>query len=119
MSSSLLKKSLEIVEATLPKNQEKEKIKNKTKTKKQLQKKKASIQSKNIDSPASKIEENVRRCLLLSTAMEMDDDTAQKLIQRARSRKYVATEHQKPKPDEPTVFTDEDFERFEREYFCS
>lgn len=118
MSSSLLKKSLEIVEATLPKNQEKEKL-HTTKAKKIKQKKKPLNRSKKIDSPASKIEENVRKCLLLSTAMEMDDDTAQKLIQRARSRKYVAAEQQKPKEDEPTVFTDEDFEKFEREYFCS
>lgn len=40
------------------------------------------------------------------------------LFKRAQTQKYVIPEP-KPKEEEATVFTDEDFRKFEREYFCS
>lgn len=40
------------------------------------------------------------------------------LIRRAQNKRYVILEV-KPQEESSTAFTDEDFEKFEREYFCS
>lgn len=46
----------------------------------------------------------------------MDAAVTDKLVRRAQNRRYVI-DAEKPKADESTAFTDEDFAKFEREYF--
>lgn len=61
-------------------------------------------------------EENVRRLLALDRELNMNNETKELLIRRARTGHYVIPE-QKP-VDQDDVFTEEDFAKFEREYFC-
>jgi len=67
---------------------------------------------------SSKAEENLQKLLMFNSSVNLDKDTTQKLIKRAQTQKYVIPEP-KAKEEETSLFTDEDFMKFEREYFCS
>ncbi|XP_011695791.1 PREDICTED: active regulator of SIRT1-like [Wasmannia auropunctata] len=56
---------------------------------------------------------NVQRLLLLSSN-RIDSETANNLLQRAVGKRYIQQE--KPKKSEETIFTEEDFRKFEQEY---
>lgn len=56
--------------------------------------------------------------LLLDSAVKLSDDAADTLIRRARSGRYVIP-GPKPAKDTSTAFTEEDFLKFEREYFVN
>lgn len=60
-------------------------------------------------------EENVRRLLALNTEVKLDEESKELMIKRARTGHYV-TKEKKPK-EEDDIFTDEDFLKFEKEYF--
>ncbi|KAG4073040.1 hypothetical protein HA402_009459 [Bradysia odoriphaga] len=66
----------------------------------------------------SKVEENLKKLLMFSSPVNLDNESAQKLFKRAQTQKYVIPEA-KSNVEQETVFTDEDFRKFEREYFCS
>lgn len=67
----------------------------------------------------SRADQNLSKLLMLSTqTVKLDDKTQAKLIRRAQSRRYVVDEPDQDAGDAATAFTDEDFEKFEREYFC-
>lgn len=61
-------------------------------------------------------EENVRRLLALDRELKLNDETKELLIRRAQTGHYVIPEQKKV--EEEDVFTEEDFAKFEREYFC-
>lgn len=65
-----------------------------------------------------KTEENVQRLLQLNHSHKLNDETTELLVKRAQTGHYVIPE-QKPKEEEESVFTAEDFAKFEREYFVS
>lgn len=56
---------------------------------------------------------NVQRLLLLSSN-RIDSETANNLLQRAVGKRYIQQE--KLKKSEETIFTEEDFRKFEQEY---
>lgn len=58
--------------------------------------------------------ENVQRLLMLSKN-HIDQNTINKLIDRAVKKRYIP-KPQKPKEPETTAFTEEDFKKFEQEY---
>lgn len=58
----------------------------------------------------------MRRCKFFNKNHKLGFITLQ-LIKRAQTQKYVIPEP-KSKEEEASVFTDEDFRKFEREYFC-
>ncbi|XP_076238194.1 active regulator of SIRT1 isoform X2 [Calliopsis andreniformis] len=60
------------------------------------------------------IGENVQRLLMLSDN-RVDPKIATKLIERATKKRYIP-KIEKPKEPEATVFTEEDFKKFEQEY---
>lgn len=60
-------------------------------------------------------EENVRRLLALDVQTKLNDETKDLMIKRARSNHYVVPE--KIVKEEEDVFTEEDFLKFEKEYF--
>ncbi|XP_031623982.1 uncharacterized protein LOC116341199 [Contarinia nasturtii] len=60
-------------------------------------------------------EENVKRLLALDNALKIDDETKELMIRRAQTGHYVIPE--KKQEEEEDVFTEEDFAKFEREYF--
>ncbi|XP_012346116.1 active regulator of SIRT1 [Apis florea] len=57
---------------------------------------------------------NIQRLLILSNN-RLDPNTTNKLLERALKKKYIP-EVKKPKEPETTVFTEEDFKKFEKEY---
>ncbi|XP_008555892.1 uncharacterized protein LOC103577146 [Microplitis demolitor] len=59
-------------------------------------------------------EDNIEKLLLLSN-YSVDSDTAAKLFERAVKKRPVL-EAEKPKEEEPTAFTEEDFAKFEAEF---
>ncbi|OAD52588.1 Active regulator of SIRT1 [Eufriesea mexicana] len=59
-------------------------------------------------------DENVQRLLMLSNNC-IDPDTTNKLLNRAVKKRYIP-EAKKLKKPETTVFSDEDFKKFEKEY---
>lgn len=65
----------------------------------------------------NKIDSNVQKLLALDNSFKLSDETTEVLIKRARTGHYVIPE-KKPEIEEESVFTDEDFAKFEREYFC-
>ncbi|KAG7205427.1 hypothetical protein KM043_007420 [Ampulex compressa] len=69
---------------------------------------------KRITARKDPTEENVRRLLTLSSS-RIDPETADKLLNRAVKKRYIPKE-EKPKETEKTVFTEEDFKKFEEEY---
>lgn len=60
-------------------------------------------------------EENVKRLLALDNALKIDEETKELMLRRARTGHYVVPEKQVK--EEEDVFTEEDFAKFEREYF--
>lgn len=60
-------------------------------------------------------EENVKRLLALDNPLKIDDETKELMLRRARTGHYVVPE--KKLKEEEDVFTEEDFAKFEREYF--
>ncbi|XP_012229412.1 active regulator of SIRT1-like [Linepithema humile] len=69
---------------------------------------------KRIATQQDPTDENVQRLLLLSNN-RINPETASKLLHRAVKKKYSPQE-EKPKEPEKTVFTEEDFKKFEQEY---
>lgn len=59
-------------------------------------------------------DENVQKLLLLSTK-RVDSETAEQLLERGVKKKCIPKK-EKPKEQESTVFTEEDFKKFEEEY---
>ncbi|KAJ6650103.1 hypothetical protein Bhyg_05347, partial [Pseudolycoriella hygida] len=72
--------------------------------------------SKKTKKNISKAEVNLKKLLSLSSPLRLDSETIQKLAKRAQTQKYVISE-QNSKVDEATPFTEEDFIKFEKEYF--
>lgn len=60
-------------------------------------------------------EENVQRLLALDNALKLDEETKELMLKRARTGHYVAPD--KKEVEEEDIFTEEDFAKFEREYF--
>ncbi|KAJ8688232.1 hypothetical protein QAD02_024027 [Eretmocerus hayati] len=69
---------------------------------------------KSLQSKVDPTEENVQRLLHLSNN-RLDSEASEKLLNRARNRRYIV-EEEKPVEEERTVFTEEDFKKFEAEY---
>lgn len=69
---------------------------------------------KRIAAQQDSTDKNVQRLLLLSSN-RIKSETANKLLQRAVKKKYTH-QQEKPKESEGTVFTEEDFKKFEQEY---
>lgn len=67
----------------------------------------------------SRADENLQKLLLFSAPVRLDAGTTDKLIRRAQSGRYVIAAPMAVAADEATAFTEEDFAKFEREYFCS
>lgn len=84
------------------------------------QKQKITIkQAKNkISRGKEKISENLRKILMMDSAVKMSDEATDTLLRRARTQRYVIPE-QKPAEDSTTAFTEEDFLKFEKEYFVN
>ncbi|XP_076172270.1 active regulator of SIRT1 [Ptiloglossa arizonensis] len=59
-------------------------------------------------------DENVQKLLMLSSN-RIDQDTTNKLLNRAVKKKYIPKKEKHKKP-ESTAFTEEDFKKFEQEY---
>lgn len=60
-------------------------------------------------------EENVKRLLALDNELKIDEETKELMLRRAQTGHYVVPE--KKQKEEEDVFTEEDFAKFEREYF--
>ncbi|GAB1866285.1 Active regulator of SIRT1 [Camponotus japonicus] len=69
---------------------------------------------KRIAAQQDSTDKNVQRLLLLSSN-RINSETANKLLQRAVKERYIH-QQEKPKESEETVFTEEDFKKFEQEY---
>lgn len=84
------------------------------------QKQKITIkQAKNtIIRKKDKISENVRKLLLMQSAPKLSDEATETLLRRARTQRYVIPE-KKPVEESTTAFTEEDFLKFEKEYFVN
>ncbi|XP_046404602.1 active regulator of SIRT1 isoform X1 [Ischnura elegans] len=65
--------------------------------------------------PSDRTSDNLQALILLNST-SVDKDVASKIMSRASRRNFVKTEEVK---EENTVFTEEDFEKFEKEYFVS
>ncbi|XP_055295601.1 active regulator of SIRT1-like [Sitodiplosis mosellana] len=93
------------------KNQTKQKV-NKIKTTEKFTVKQAKDKMKRSK---DRTEENVRRLLALDNDLKIDEETKELMLRRARTGHYVVPEKQQK--EEEDVFTEEDFAKFEREYF--
>ncbi|XP_023012379.1 uncharacterized protein [Leptinotarsa decemlineata] len=64
------------------------------------------------------LKENLRKLELIKTAskVEIDEKTVKQIIERAVTRRPLTNTPAKEK-DQGTVFTEEDFKKFEEEYF--
>lgn len=51
------------------------------------------------------------------SGVKLDTTTTDRLIRRAQNKRYII-DVEKPAEESASVFTDEDFAKFEREYFC-
>lgn len=60
-------------------------------------------------------EENIKRLLALDSELKLDEETKELMIKRARTGHYVVKD--KKQTEEEDVFTEEDFLKFEKEYF--
>ncbi|XP_053974333.1 active regulator of SIRT1-like [Hylaeus anthracinus] len=69
---------------------------------------------KRLEAEKDPTDENVQGLLMLSSN-RINPDTANKLLNRAIKKKYIPKK-EKPKEPETTVFTEEDFKKFEQEY---
>ncbi|GLV31588.1 hypothetical protein CBL_07349 [Carabus blaptoides fortunei] len=131
MSSALLRKSLALCDPDLEQsNNLKSKRNNKEKKLKarvtKLDKKQVITSNKKVSVTEAReklktkeriLQENLARIKLLKKkcAVKLDKDIADKVIERALTRKPIAPKIEK-KPEESTVFTEEDFKKFEEEY---
>ncbi|XP_026465554.1 active regulator of SIRT1-like [Ctenocephalides felis] len=122
MSASLVHKSLQVLkgENNLSKEPKSKNIKKKRKKNKQIADNTKKITLADIQSTTTnskdKFEDNLKKLQLLSSR-KLDSETAEKVFERAvKNTKFV--EETQPEP-EGTVFTEEDFINFEKEYFCS
>lgn len=70
---------------------------------------------KQLNSEKDRTEINVKRLLALDRNIQINDETKEIMLKRARTGHYVIPE--KIEKEEEDVFTKEDFEKFEREYF--
>ncbi|XP_016841385.1 nicotinamide riboside kinase isoform X2 [Nasonia vitripennis] len=70
---------------------------------------------KQLETKSDPTEENVKRLLLLS-GNRLDSDTSEKLLSRASKKLIHKKKEEKPVEEERTVFTEEDFKKFEAEY---
>lgn len=68
-----------------------------------------------IKSSQNRLDANVQKLLKLNCTA-INSDMAEKLVRRAKSKHYIIPE-EKPKVDEPSVFTEEDFKNFEKEFY--
>ncbi|XP_065357387.1 active regulator of SIRT1-like [Calliphora vicina] len=131
MSLKLLKQSVDIIEEDLKQTKTKKgkqtsnannknyKTQNKTIAVEHFSKKhKKSIQDvkHELKSSNKKTEENIKRLLALSMNTVKAKD-AEKIVQRAHKGRYV--EKIIPKVKQESIFTEEDFRKFEEEYFKS
>lgn len=60
-------------------------------------------------------EDNVRRLLALDSEFKLDEESKQLMIKRARTGHYVIKD--KKQEEEEDIFTEEDFLKFEKEFF--
>ncbi|XP_011499012.1 PREDICTED: active regulator of SIRT1-like [Ceratosolen solmsi marchali] len=70
---------------------------------------------KKLETKSNRMEENIRKLLRLSNC-KYDEEVMKKVIDRGVKKRYL-TEEDKPVEEEKTVFTEEDFQKFEAEYF--
>lgn len=61
-------------------------------------------------------EENVKRLLALDSEMKIDEETKELMIKRAQTGHYVVRD-KKLQNSEEDIFTEDDFLKFEKEYF--
>uniref|UniRef100_A0A1A9W5D4 Uncharacterized protein n=1 Tax=Glossina brevipalpis TaxID=37001 RepID=A0A1A9W5D4_9MUSC len=140
MSTKLLKQSIEILEEDLQqasnkKVRQSEDLKDKgncskfqskkeltlnntfkNKHGKQREKKNILVIREELKTSNKRAEENVKRLLALSmNAVKVKD--ADKIVQRAHEGRYVGKIP--PKVEQESIFTEEDFRAFEKEYFNS
>lgn len=71
-----------------------------------------------IKSAEEKLAENIEKLQRLSKSTT-DVKIAEKLMERARTGRALADKINLKTKDSGTVFTEEDFKKFEEEYFCS
>ncbi|XP_003221030.1 active regulator of SIRT1 [Anolis carolinensis] len=138
MSASLLRKGLELLEATGASSSQPKKVASSARPTKQLLKRlrkkkkrlgpgrnKATVKGKVVKSALEEyrkhqavdhFEENMR--YMMSNHFVTDNTVTKKILDQNRGRKAKdrSQEEAKKKPSD-TVFTEEDFQRFEREYF--
>ncbi|KAL2738160.1 active regulator of SIRT1-like isoform X1 [Vespula maculifrons] len=69
---------------------------------------------KRLETKKDLMEENIQNLLLLSSNC-LDQHTVNKVLKRAVKKRYIPKEKKKAK-QESTVFTEEDFKKFEQEY---
>lgn len=70
---------------------------------------------KRLNNDKDRTEDNVKRLLALDRTLQLNDETKELMLRRARTGHYVIPE--KVEKEEEDIFTKEDFEKFEREYF--
>lgn len=70
---------------------------------------------KRLNNEKDRTELNVKRLLAMDRSLQLTDETKELMLKRARTGHYVIPE--KVEKEEEDVFTKEDFEKFEREYF--
>ncbi|KAM7351579.1 uncharacterized protein ACRADG_004371 [Cochliomyia hominivorax] len=130
MSLKLLKQSVDIIEEDLKQtkskkgkqisnvNNKKNKTLNNTIIEHFNKKPKKNILDvkKELKSSNTKAEENIKRLLALSMNTVKVKD-AEKIVQRAHKGRYV--EKVIPDVEQESIFTEEDFRKFEEEYFNS
>ncbi|XP_013109630.1 active regulator of SIRT1-like [Stomoxys calcitrans] len=127
MSLKLLKQSVDIVEEEINSINESKKrscsrntnsslkFVSEHQTRKQHKKKLQGVRSQLISNDA-KSEENIKRLLALSMN-HINIKDAEKIVQRAHKGRYV--DKIIPKVEQESIFTEEDFRKFEEEYFNS
>ncbi|XP_073822017.1 uncharacterized protein [Musca autumnalis] len=128
MSLKLLKQSVDIVESELqePKSKKNKKVsvkKHDASSRVKVEENQFKQYKKNIQDVRSELktkdkksEENIKRLLALSmNTINIKD--AEKIVQRAHKGRYVKKII--PKVEQESIFTEEDFRKFEEEYFNS
>ena len=71
-----------------------------------------------IDRQKGKLDENLKKLLILGSSSKACDEKAEMLIRRARAGHYVIPE-KKIQEEATSAFTEEDWAKFEKEFFCS
>ncbi|XP_033209138.1 active regulator of SIRT1-like [Belonocnema kinseyi] len=70
---------------------------------------------KRLEAKTDPTEGNIKKLLLLGNS-RLDSETADKLIERAVKKRYIHKEEKRE--EQTTVFTEEDFKKFEQEYLA-